>query len=597
MDDPIFAVDTWESGGAIDEAALFAAGVSLMLVRINEITGGHNYDDNWPVQWAEAARFPYRVPFFIYSPFETGQANFEWLINNAPPNIPAMAVDVEVERTGYSPATYAAEFKKFFDLMRARWRSLIYTGEGFLPLLSSWPADADYWWAQYPNTLYPPDPIHMTWDTLRNRLQPYSGPFNANKVPGRLAMWQCSGDKLIMTGCEKPMDVNVWMGTMQQLEEFAGGSSTVPPAEPNPKLLFERQYYDGVIHRKMEITTLHGKAIYSLIQINNSKVDYFVSPYPSSRKYVPDYLDAFDIDLAINGDGWTSPPLVITGYAVSEGKPYGTQGQEETIWISPANLFSRTKPAAQWNAISYQNRLVLDGQVVPINKSPDDIRARSAWGYTKDQKTTYIIAVDGADYSVQQGLNFQEVAEILKNLGCDVGVMLDGGGSTTLAIRGPAGIEIINQPYGEDEVDRYPGYKLRRVANVLAVRARTAPIPPDPTDPPPGGTMDRYQLQNPARPRSIASMDTSDTTPNAPAGTEFDSDNAHVQRDIKNTAGPMMVQALSGQYTGKWFPIVHQGIEYARRISTGTTPPPAEDYINYHKADGSVVRYIPDPNQ
>lgn len=109
--------------------------------------------------------------------------------------------------------------------------------------------------------------------------------------------------------------------------------------------------------------------------------------------------------------------------------------------------------------------------------------------------------------------------------------------------------------------------------------------------------MDTYTLITAARPRSIASVDTNDADPNVPAGTEFQSDT--VVRDIKNPAGPMMVQIMSaGPWQGKWVPFgLYNGKEYARLEDDPTPPPAGNEFIIHHRPDGSEVRFIPDPNQ
>ena len=106
--------------------------------------------------------------------------------------------------------------------------------------------------------------------------------------------------------------------------------------------------------------------------------------------------------------------------------------------------------------------------------------------------------------------------------------------------------------------------------------------------------MDRYKLTNEARPRSIASVDTNDTAPNVPAGTEFDSD--AVQQDIKLASGPLMVQIKTGPWTNKWVPKgMYNGKEFAVVVGEALPPPPTppSEHILYVK-DGVTRRFIPE---
>ena len=155
MNNYLLLVDTYEAE-TIDEAALKANNVSGMIIRLNHIEGGHHLDTNFTTQWAETGKAGLlRVPYFVYNPWVDGQENYDWFVKHVPYEAGAVMVDVEVIYPGYSPVTYAAEVAKFCQLVGPRWNYMIYTGEGYLNLLSSWPTDADYWWAQYPYSLYP----------------------------------------------------------------------------------------------------------------------------------------------------------------------------------------------------------------------------------------------------------------------------------------------------------------------------------------------------------------------------------------------------------------------------------------------------------
>jgi GH25 family lysozyme M1 (1,4-beta-N-acetylmuramidase) len=233
MINPILGIDTWEGQLEIDEAVLKANNVKFVFVRLNNMSGGHHMDTGFAKQWAEASGL-YRAPYFVYNPWVNGQANYNWLVANMPPDAKAVAIDIEVVYTGYSPATYAAEVAKFEALVKAKWKYVIYTGEWFLSNLSTWSKTASYWWAQYPLAFYPPSPLTLTWDELRTKLIPFTVPVNVSKVPGTLKFWQFSGDKLTLPGNSKPMDVNVFYGTDLELENFFGAIPTTPPPTPTP---------------------------------------------------------------------------------------------------------------------------------------------------------------------------------------------------------------------------------------------------------------------------------------------------------------------------------------------------------------------------
>lgn len=228
MNDILLGIDTWEGQLEIDEAVLKANNVAFIFVRLNDMNGGHHKDAGFDKQWTESQNF-YRAPYFVYNPWVTGQENFNWLSANMPAEARAVAIDIEVLRIGYNPATYAAEVSKFLMFAKQRWNVAIYTGEWFLSYLSKWDQNADYWWAAYPDEFHPANDLILNWDELRTRLLKYNVPGNAAKVPGRLMFWQFSGDRLILPGNKREMDVNVFLGSLAQLESFMGAAVVAPP--------------------------------------------------------------------------------------------------------------------------------------------------------------------------------------------------------------------------------------------------------------------------------------------------------------------------------------------------------------------------------
>lgn len=186
------------------------------------------------------------------------------------------------------------------------------------------------------------------------------------------------------------------------------------------------------------------------------------------------------VDYAINGlSGWFvvqtrkgRAGIQLDGAAVYHGKGL-LQFNGQNIYIDNQNHFSLIKPSTIWNAYGFPNILIKDGVIQPIRKSLDDIRARTAIGVNKDQTRLYVITVDGKDYWEKEGMNFQQVAQILLDLGCDLAVMSDGGGSTT-AIRNINGVlAVVGIPWGEEtRVVNGIVYKMRPVAVHFGLKRR-----------------------------------------------------------------------------------------------------------------------------
>ncbi len=71
------------------------------------------------------------------------------------------------------------------------------------------------------------------------------------------------------------------------------------------------------------------------------------------------------------------------------------------------------------------------------NKHP-----RTAVGYTVGRDTLYLVTVDGRQPGYSVGMTLYELADYMQKLGCYQALNLDGGGSTTMVIRG----RVVNRP-------------------------------------------------------------------------------------------------------------------------------------------------------
>ena len=99
-------------------------------------------------------------------------------------------------------------------------------------MIDVWPSDVPYWIAGYPYSMYPSGRIDITYEKLKEMLSklywiPYSPPNKAATI----AMWQVSGDRLMLPGtANRAIDVNLisnkWFDTL------FGDQSYIPPPDP-----------------------------------------------------------------------------------------------------------------------------------------------------------------------------------------------------------------------------------------------------------------------------------------------------------------------------------------------------------------------------
>lgn len=120
-------------------------------------------------------------------------------------------------------------------------------------------------------------------------------------------------------------------------------------------------------------------------------------------------------------------------------------GGEISITVTPAN--------ANWigveHAVGGGDLLLQNGEIMTdLDTSISNaITPRSAVGIKADG-TVVLFAVDGRQASHSKGLSLYDVAAFLKEKGCVTALNLDGGGSTSFAVRNPGtdGSVVVNKP-------------------------------------------------------------------------------------------------------------------------------------------------------
>lgn len=200
---------------------------------------------------------------------------------------------------------------------------------------------------------------------------------------------------------------------------------------------------------------------------------------PLNARTTTQFLDEFGMQIAINGDGfypWWSygpldyypepgDPVTPNGYAVSKGKVYseGT-GIEPVLYVTRRGSLTLRKPGNPFFAIAGDRYLVEGGEKVgDLDDSERD--PRTALGFNKNGRWLYLVVVDGRQPFYSAGATFDELADILIAHGAHFAISLDGGGSTTMVIRGTDGEPVIlNSP-----IDQYVPGRERPVANHLGI--------------------------------------------------------------------------------------------------------------------------------
>jgi hypothetical protein len=77
---------------------LKAADIDFAIIRLNDMRGGHKVDKGFPGSGLESDQFV-RWPYFVYNPWVSGKANFEFMAKHMP-DCGAVSADIEVTLRG-----------------------------------------------------------------------------------------------------------------------------------------------------------------------------------------------------------------------------------------------------------------------------------------------------------------------------------------------------------------------------------------------------------------------------------------------------------------------------------------------------------------
>ncbi len=251
----------------------------------------------------------------------------------------------------------------------------------------------------------------------------------------------------------------------------------------------KRQLFEGITYQRQVQYLPHAMIAHILVidTKNANGIRFMVTPPETDGTVIArttsQFLEHFDAQIAINGDGffpwWSHTPLdyyphvgdsvTPNGLAVSYGVTYADGQQdaspEPTLYITRKGAleFNRA-PKKIFHSISGDRMLVQSGRII---NDLDNVKLhpRTAIGINKNGRWVYIVVVDGRQPFYSTGATYQELAEILQDLGAFNAMALDGGGSSTMVIQGDNGEPLVlNSP-----IEHYIPGRERPVANHLGI--------------------------------------------------------------------------------------------------------------------------------
>lgn len=183
-------------------------------------------------------------------------------------------------------------------------------------------------------------------------------------------------------------------------------------------------------------------------------------------------------------------PQNVAGLVVSAGqllspvdadKPRGALVVTDRGWAEvrrpPIDLHGVVTAVGGYGVVLEGGRVVRPAEV---RSFVEDLHPRTAVGVAGGGRVLLLVVVDGRQPGVSEGVSLGELGEMLRLLGADVGLNLDGGGTSTMAVSdGRGGARLVNSPIEGGE----PGSE-RVSASHLGVRASEIPQNATPTQGP-----------------------------------------------------------------------------------------------------------------
>lgn len=296
----------------------------------------------------------------------------------------------------------------------------------------------------------------------------------------------------VYNDCMKSKPTKIIFSVIAILVLCIGGYLLYGRGRPAP-VPMKQKLYEGVVYRRVVQAFPHPMIAHVItIDTKDNGISFLVTP-PDSKSNKPlnarttsQFLDEFNVQIAINGDGfspWWShsvadyyphagDPIAPFGFTASNGDVYWNgiideedDGIEPTLYISRRNALSfNTKPSKVYSAISGDRMLVQQGEIVP-DLGDEELEPRTAIGINRNGRYLYIVVVDGRQPLYSEGATFTELAQLLIKQGAYIAMNMDGGGSSTLVIEGEDGLPVImNSP-----IDNYIPGRERPIGNHLGI--------------------------------------------------------------------------------------------------------------------------------
>lgn len=270
-----------------------------------------------------------------------------------------------------------------------------------------------------------------------------------------------------------------------------------------PRYNLTQPLFSGVSYTRKVRLSPNPQVIHVIeVNLNAPGVKVFVTPengdsqdMETTAYTVSEFLSQYNLQVAVNAS-YFSPffaktPLYfyprsgnnvnVQGLAISDGKTYstGSNGWHVLCILEDNTASILTTPHCPEKTLqAVTGSLIVENyQVTPYlqhthnSKSSEmPLAPRTAVAIDSKHQKLWLVVVDGRQPFYSEGVSQGELAEILVELGAEKGLMLDGGGSSTMAIEGKWGAKLLNAPFHT----RIP-MRQRPVGNAIGIYASPKP--------------------------------------------------------------------------------------------------------------------------
>ncbi len=227
-------------------------------------------------------------------------------------------------------------------------------------------------------------------------------------------------------------------------------------------------------HQKFPVHTVNQPSL-------TNKTILYTDTYGKEAGSIPGGLDITIQDnriLSLNSFGKTPIPKGGFVYSIGSNAKYPNRpievGDTATINIEIIPQFLKEHYLAWQMAdnviggsplLLYHGKIITDHTMERLNTSFIMERyARTAVGILKNGNWIFVVAEQSA-LTASPGMTIPELANFMRELGCEYALNLDGGSSSTLYINNA----VINHPEGEEDEDYYGWQALRPVSDAILI--------------------------------------------------------------------------------------------------------------------------------